>query len=106
MLAVSFLVGYLVARKRGLSRGISQETLLDLCFWILLSAIVGSRAFYIVTHWEQYAENPLGAFSIWEGGLSMMGGVLMSLAAGWLYLKKAGVRFAAMADTLAPSIAL
>ncbi|MFC1544852.1 prolipoprotein diacylglyceryl transferase [Gemmatimonadota bacterium] len=106
MLAISFLAGYLVARKRAEHRGIGPEALLDLCFWILLSAIVGSRAFYIATHWEQYADNPLGAFSIWEGGLSMMGGVLMSLAAGWLYLKKAGVRFALMADTMAPSIAL
>jgi phosphatidylglycerol:prolipoprotein diacylglycerol transferase len=106
MLAISFLVGYMVARKRAEVRGISQEALLDLCFWILLSAIVGSRAFYIVTHWDQYADSPLGAFSIWEGGLSMMGGVVMSLAAGWLYLKKAGIRFALMADVLAPSIAL
>lgn len=106
MLAVSFLVGYMVARRRAGRRGISHEVLLDLCFWILLSAIVGSRAFYIATHWAQYADSPLSAFSIWEGGLSMMGGVLMSLAAGWLYLKKAGVRFALMADVLAPSIAL
>ena len=106
MLAISFLTGYLLARKRGESLGVKQEVMLDLCFWILLSAIVGSRAFYIATHWEQYGDNPLGAFSIWEGGLSMMGGVLMSLAAGWLYLKKAGVRFAQMADIMAPSIAL
>lgn len=106
MLAISFLVGYLVARKRGENRGVKQEVLLDLCFWILLSAIVGSRAFYIATHWDQYSDNPLGAFSIWEGGLSMMGGVLMALAVGWLYLKKNGVRFTLMADTVAPSIAL
>ncbi|MBW7996586.1 MAG: prolipoprotein diacylglyceryl transferase [Candidatus Glassbacteria bacterium] len=106
MLAVSFLVGYLFARKRAVHRGIRQEALLDLCFWILLSAIVGSRAFYIATHWDQYADSPLGAFSIWEGGLSMMGGVLMALAVGWLFLKKAGVRFTQMADVVAPSIAL
>lgn len=106
MLAVSFLVGYLIAMRKTQKNGIDQSVLLDLCFYILLSAIIGSRAFYVFTHWEQYSANPLTAFSIWEGGLSMMGGLLLSLAASYLYLKKKEIRFAVMADILAPSIAL
>ncbi|OGG05480.1 MAG: prolipoprotein diacylglyceryl transferase [Candidatus Glassbacteria bacterium RIFCSPLOWO2_12_FULL_58_11] len=106
MLAISFLLGYLVAQKRAARNGIDVTVLLDLCFYILISAIAGSRAFYVVTHWEEYSAHPLSALSIWEGGLSMMGGVLLGLAVSWLFLKKKGVSFTRMADTLAPSIAL
>lgn len=106
MLAVSFLIGYLLAQRKAQRNGIGQPILLDLCFYILLSAIIGSRAFYVVTHWEQYGANPLAVFSIWEGGLSMMGGVLLSLVVSYLYLKKKEIPFTLMADILAPSIAL
>lgn len=106
MLAVSFLIGYLIAQPKAQKNGIEQSVLLDLCFYILLSSIIGSRAFYVVTHWEQYGANPLTVFSIWEGGLSMMGGVLLSLLVSYLYLKKKEVRFTLMADILAPSMAL
>ncbi len=106
MLAIAFLVGYLVAQRRARSRGIDQTAVLDLAFYILVSAIVGSRLFYVVTHWDQYAARPLAAFSIWEGGLSMMGGVLLALLVSWLYLKKREISFKAMADVVAPSLAL
>ncbi|MBN2289492.1 MAG: prolipoprotein diacylglyceryl transferase [Candidatus Glassbacteria bacterium] len=106
MLVVSFVVGYLTTRPRVLKKGIDQDVLLDLCFYILLSAIVGSRIFYAVTHLSEYSDNPLSIFYIWEGGLSMMGGILLSLAVSWLYLKLKEIDFYLMADLLSPAIAL
>ncbi|MFC1614602.1 prolipoprotein diacylglyceryl transferase [Gemmatimonadota bacterium] len=106
MLVVSFITGYLITRPRVVKRGIDQDILLDLCFYILLSAIAGSRIFYAITHLDEYSGNPLSVFYIWEGGLSMMGGVLLSLAVSWLYLKLKGIEFFLMADLLAPAIAL
>jgi len=106
MLAVSFLVGYFIAQKRAKARGIDQAVLLDLSFYILLSAIVGSRAFYVFTHRQQFSDNPLNSFSIWEGGLSMMGGVLLSLLVSFYYLKAKRIEFKLIADIIAPSVAL
>jgi len=106
MLAISFLLGYWIALRKARRSGIDPAVLLDLCFYILISAIIGSRAFYVFTHWEQYRANPLTVFSIWEGGLSMMGGILLCLLVSYLYLKKKEIRFDLMADILAPSIAL
>ena len=106
MLAISFLIGFFIARSRARRRNIDQTVLLDLCFYILLSAIIGSRAFYVLTHWNNYADSPFAVFSIWEGGLSMMGGIILSLAVSWLFLKKKGISFAVMGDILAPSIAM
>ena len=106
MLVVSCVTGYLVSRPRVQRRGIDQEILLDLCFYILLSSIVGSRIFYAATHLDEYSGNPLSVVYIWEGGLSMMGGVLLCLGVSWLYLRLKGVEFILMADLLSPAIAL
>jgi len=106
MLVVSFITGYLITKSRVKRRGIDQEILLDLCFYILLSAIVGSRVFYALTHMKEFSDSPFSIFYIWEGGLSMMGGVLLSLVVSWLYLKLKDVDFFLMADLLAPAIAL
>jgi len=106
MLAIAFVSGYLVALKRAQTRGIDQTALLDLSFYILLSAIAGSRAFYVLTHLPEFSTRPLAVFYIWEGGLSMMGGVLLALAVSWLFLKLRNIAFYDMADLLAPSIAL
>jgi len=106
MLAVSFLAGYFLAQRRAKAHRIDQAVLLDLSFYILLSAVIGSRVFYVITHWEQYSANPLAVFYLWEGGLSMMGGILLSLLVCYFYLKAKSIGFKLMADILAPSIAL
>ena len=80
--------------------------MLDLVFYILLSAIVGSRAFYVLTHLGEFQSRPMAVFYIWEGGLSMLGGVLLAIAVSWFFLKLKNIDFYLMADTLAPSIAL
>jgi len=106
MLAVAFMVGYLLALRRAKRNRIDHAVLLDLSFYILLSAVVGSRLFYVLTHWGQFSTHTLEVFYIWEGGLSMMGGVLLSLVVSFFFLKAKGVSFALMADTIAPSIAV
>jgi len=106
MLAIAFVSGYLVAVHRARARGIDQNAVLDLSFYILLAAIAGSRAFYVLTHLAEFSPRPLAVFYIWEGGLSMMGGVLLALAVSWFFLKIRGIGFYDMADLLAPSIAL
>lgn len=106
MLALSFVIGFLIASKRAEKHGIESAVLLDLCFYILLSSIIGSRLYYAVTHLSEFSSNPLEVFYIWEGGLSMMGGVILSLLVSWLFLRVKRIDFFLMGDILAPSIAL
>jgi phosphatidylglycerol:prolipoprotein diacylglycerol transferase len=50
----------------------------------LLSGIIGARAGYVISHADFFAEHPLEAIHLWEGGLSWIGasaGVLAGLLA-------------------------
>lgn len=104
-LAISFLLGVKLASRRALKLGIPSDDTVNLSIWIMVAAIVGSRAFYVVTHADQYAGDPLAIVAFWNGlyGLSMLGGVVLSMITGfaWIVRKKWPVwRFA---DAVIPS---
>jgi len=103
-LSISFLLGIALAVKRGEARGVDRKDVLDLCFAIMVSSIIGSRLFYILTHLGEYAGNPLRVFSVWEGGLSMFGGVVIALVVSKLFMNRRGLSFANLGDIVAPSL--
>jgi len=108
MLAISFLAGVKLATRRALKLGIPADDTVNLSVWIMAAAIIGSRAFYVVTHMDQYANDPLAVVAFWNGlyGLSMLGGVILAMITGftWIIRKKWPVW--SFADAVIPSFAL
>ena len=43
LVAAGFLVGIWLAQREAVRRGQSPDRIADLCFWILVAALVGSR---------------------------------------------------------------
>ena len=43
--------------------------------------MVGARLYYVIFQWENYAEEPITALYVWEGGLAVYGGVIAALIA-------------------------
>jgi len=77
MIAAAFLaaIGHwtLIARREDRKPGFAS----DLAFWIMLSAIVGSRVAYVIANYrESFAGNFWSVFRIDEGGLVFYGGFL------------------------------
>lgn len=107
-LAVSFLLGVRLAARRSASRGISPDDITTMGVWVMVAAIVGSRALYVATHTAEFAGNPLQAVAFWNGlyGLSMLGGVLLATVTGFLFIAKKGWNPWDLADTLIPAFPL
>jgi phosphatidylglycerol:prolipoprotein diacylglycerol transferase len=106
MLVVSFVVGLLLMRARARRSGLDPRHILRLFVVILVAAVVGSRGLHVVENAAVYAGDPARALRFWEGGLSMLGGVLLAIAASALYARAIGRSFLWIADLCAPSIAL
>ncbi len=80
---------------------------MDLLFYVLLSAIVGSRLLHvIITEWDDFLANPLIFFHIWKGGLVFYGGLMASLSVSAIYIYKKKMPFFLTFDIFAPGIAL
>jgi len=106
--ACGFLLGLWTAVRRAPLTGIKPETILDLGPWLIIGAIVGSRAWYVATFWnEQFAGKPfLDLFMVWRGGLIFYGGLVGAALGTVLFAALRKVPLWRMADALTPSIAL
>ena len=103
-LGMALAVMLAAARERGL--GLPRETSLDLALAGIPAAIMGARLYYVAFSWRAYADDPLHALFIWEGGMAIYGGIIGGVLAGWVYSRVKGLPFLRLADLAAPSIAL
>jgi len=106
LVATGFLLGLVLAVRHARDEGISSNRIVDLGFYILLAAIIGSRLFFIIINAGYYIKNPLDIFKIWKGGLVFYGGVLLAVPTAIWYVKKNGFNICRTADVIAPSIAI
>ena len=105
LLALSFAVGMWLSVRRARPYGLAAETVLDLVFVVLVSSLVGVRLFYVLTHLGSF-DPWYRAFFIWDGGLTLYGGVVLAIAAVWWQARRRGVPFLVIADIFAPGVVL
>lgn len=101
---MALAVGLAALREKRL--GLPRETALDLALLGIPAAIVCARVYYVVFSWQAYADEPIRALYIWEGGMAIYGGIIGGVLAGWLYGRRKKLPFLKLADLAAPSIAL
>jgi len=104
--AMGFLAGILLATSEAKRMGIDHEKIMDLCFYIMIAAIAGSRLFYVVINHEIFLSNPLDIFKIWNGGLVFYGGFIVALLTAFIYLKIHKLPVWQTADIAALSLAI
>jgi phosphatidylglycerol:prolipoprotein diacylglycerol transferase len=113
MLALSFLIGIFWAMRRAEKRGLDKNLIMDLSVMIAISAIIGSRFLYVVTHLDEFKGrwldtiNPLQSTGeIGIAGLTMLGGVVLAIAVVVVFAKKKKMNLLVLCDVLAPMFAL
>jgi phosphatidylglycerol:prolipoprotein diacylglycerol transferase len=115
LLAAAFLTAIWLAQREARHRGQDPERIADLGFWVLVSALVGSRLYFIFVNWDDYfgsgflVETPVGRIprllAVWEGGLVFYGGFIgAALTSAW-YMRRHAIAFLPIADTAIPSVA-
>ncbi len=112
-MALSVIVALFIALKRADKLGMKRDFIYDLIIVVVVSAIVGSRIFYVIFHLEEFRGNLLeivnpfagpGGFGI--AGLSMMGGVFLVVVAVAIYALIKKINFPRLADVIAPTFLL
>src|SRR2546423_2522279 len=106
LIAIAFLSAMQLAGRAARRAGLDRERVMDLCFWILLAAIAGSRILFILVNWDEYARDPLSVFYIWKGGLVFYGGFIGAVLVSVWYMRKHQMPFFPYADAIIPSVAI
>jgi phosphatidylglycerol:prolipoprotein diacylglycerol transferase len=106
LIAIAFLAAMQLAGRAASRARLDRERVMDLCFWILLAAIAGSRILFILVNWDDYARDPRKVFYIWEGGLVFYGGFIAAVLVSVWYMRRHQMSFFPYADAIIPSVAI
>jgi phosphatidylglycerol:prolipoprotein diacylglycerol transferase len=101
MYLVGFVVGYLVIRSELKRKGgpIPAETADDLLFYLILGLLIGGRLGYALLYNPgAYVTAPWEVLAIWHGGMSFHGGLVGMVVSGWIFARRRGAPFLALAD--------
>jgi phosphatidylglycerol---prolipoprotein diacylglyceryl transferase len=106
MLAVAFLVGTWLALGEARRLRLDEDRLVNLILVVLVAGVLGARALYVLEHIEEFRGSYLSVLSLWQGGLTLYGGIVAGIAVGVLAAPLLKLPRWTTADALAPSIAL
>jgi len=107
LVALGFLFAIIYLSLEAKRVGEDPGKALDLIFWIIVAALIGSRIYFILTDRPgDILEDPLTIFKIWQGGLVFQGGVIAALLVGVFWVKRHKLPIWKYMDIFAPAIAL
>lgn len=104
ILGLGALAGLLLAIREGKRFGIPQEFFMDLLLLGVPSAIIGARIYYVAFKWEDYKDNFLDVFKIWNGGIAIFGALIGAIICALIFFRQRGYSFWRIADICAPSL--
>jgi phosphatidylglycerol:prolipoprotein diacylglycerol transferase len=106
-LAMAFLAAIFVTVRLAARDGLPKDRMYDLCLWLLLSSLIGSKLLMLFTE-PEYRQNPLLLFSLdfLRSGGVFYGGLLGAIIAGYFLMRRWKLPWWKTADACAPGIAL
>lgn len=102
MVALGFFAGIYASVYLARKRSLDPKIISDTAPWIILGAFIGARLFHVLFYDPAFFfTHPEKIIAIWNGGLSIVGGLIGAVVVGVWVLKRKKVDVLAYADVLA-----
>jgi len=98
------VLGWLYVRRLNarVAGTLRRDDIDDLLVWITVGVLLGGRLGYVLFYnLPYYADNPLAALAIWQGGMSFHGGLLGVVVAIVLFARRRDIDLLAISDLVA-----
>lgn len=96
-IAIGVLFGAWIWSVEGPKRGVSVDNINTMLFWVIVGAIIGARLFWVIGHWSELS-GPAEAFKVWEGGISLLGGIAGAVLLNIPNIRRYGYSFFQVVD--------
>lgn len=106
LIVLGAALAILLAVKEEKRAGLPKDTVIDLALWVLPIGIIGARVYYVVFSWDQFRNDPLSVFRIWEGGIAIYGAVIAGVIVVVLFCRNRKIPAMKVLDLLVPGLAL
>lgn len=80
-----FLAGAGLCVYRNKKFGLEKETIWDIGLLGILAGIIGARIYYVLFSLDEFKDNFLDVFRIWNGGLAIYGGIIGAIISTAVY---------------------
>lgn len=106
-LALAFLCAILITVKLAARDGLPREKIYDLCLWMLLCSLIGSKILMFFTE-PEYRDHPLQLISLdfLRSGGVFYGGLIGAILSGYFLMRRYQLPWWKTADACAPGIAI
>ncbi len=106
MLAIAFLFGTWLALREARRLRIDEDALVTIILATLVCSVLGARLLYVMEHLEDFRRQWGSVLALWQGGLTLYGGIVGGTVAGLLVARRLHQPMWTVADALTPSLAL
>jgi phosphatidylglycerol:prolipoprotein diacylglycerol transferase len=106
LLAVAFLVGTWLGLIEARRLSLDEDKLVTVVLVALVGSVLGARLLYVMEHLEDFRHQWTGALALWQGGLTLYGGIVAGTVAGLAAARQLRLPLWTVADALTPSLAL
>ncbi|MFC1538090.1 prolipoprotein diacylglyceryl transferase [Candidatus Latescibacterota bacterium] len=125
MLATGFLCGIMLAASRAKKAGENVDHIYNISVWIVFSALVGARLYYVITHFDEFRVGgdifflkryflefknmfwPVGSNGqIGISGLILYGGLIAATFTAVIYMYRNKLSIPKYLDIIAPSLGI
>lgn len=106
-LALAFLCAILITVRLAVRDGLPREKIYDLCLWMLLSSLIGSKILMFFTE-PEYRDHPSQLLSLdfLRSGGVFYGGLIGAILTGYFLMRRYKLPWWKTADACAPGIAI
>lgn len=100
LIGFGFMLAVLITYFRAPKYNIDPDFILTLTIWIIPSAIIGARLYYVIFSWDDFSGDLSKIFDIRSGGLAIHGGLIMCFIVGYFVCRHYKVKFLDAADLI------
>jgi len=106
LIATGFMLAMTLAKRQGEREGEDPDRIVDMAFYVLLWGLIGARAVFILTKFDQFARNPFEIVAFWRGGLVWYGGFIGATLYVYFSTRKHRLNPLKFLDIVMPATAL
>lgn len=96
-IAIGFMLGASILVREAQKRGIERDHIEKMIFWSLVGTIIGARLFYVIAHYSEF-NSFVDMLKIYNGGISLLGGIAGAILINVPRMRKYGYRFFQVMD--------
>lgn len=106
LMAIAFVVGTFLGLREARRLSLDEDKVVNVILVTLIASVFGARMLYVLEHLSEFRREWTSVLALWQGGLTLYGGVVAGTFAGLVAAKRMNLPVWITADALTPSLAL